>query len=187
MSKLLPDDSPKTAAKACLLGAASSSCSYAAVALARALFRKGANFTAAMVFELASTNLVTELFIIMAILLGWQFAFAELVGAPVMVVILTTLFRLFLTPGMVEQARRQADKGPRPVRTPPIMKPPAFQTRSSLGERAMGNVLNGGPPSAGGFLHNLEPLEQPWTTPATMGRRRGRRLAGQNASSIAPK
>jgi hypothetical protein len=66
MSRLLPDDSPRSLATACLLGAASSSCSYAAVALARSLFRKGANFTAAMAFELASTNLVAELAIILA-------------------------------------------------------------------------------------------------------------------------
>src|SRR5207247_1368673 len=58
MGKLLPDDSPKTLTIACGLGAASSSCSYAAVALARSIFRKGANFTSAMAFELASTNLV---------------------------------------------------------------------------------------------------------------------------------
>src|SRR5437016_2938412 len=74
MSRLLPDDSPHTLIVASLLGAASSSCSYAAVALARSLFRKGANFTAAIAFQLASTNLVLELGIIMIILLGWQFA-----------------------------------------------------------------------------------------------------------------
>src|SRR6059058_1860852 len=60
MRRLLPDDRPRTLAVACGLGAASSSCSYAAVALARSLFRKGANFTAAMAFEIASTNLVIE-------------------------------------------------------------------------------------------------------------------------------
>src|SRR5438874_1686249 len=80
MTKLLPDDSPKSLAIACGLGAASSSCSYAAAALARSLFRKGANFTAAMAFMLASTNLVAELGIIMAILLGWQFTLAEFAG-----------------------------------------------------------------------------------------------------------
>jgi uncharacterized membrane protein YraQ (UPF0718 family) len=111
MSRLLPDDSPRTLAIACLLGAASSSCSYAAVALARSLFRKGANFTAAIVFQLASTNLVLELGIIMIVLLGWQFAAAEFIGAPIMVVILVWLFRRFLTDEMVETARRQADKG----------------------------------------------------------------------------
>ena len=60
MSRLLPDDSPRSLAVACGLGAASSSCSYAAVALARSIFRKGANFTASMAFEFASTNLVIE-------------------------------------------------------------------------------------------------------------------------------
>src|SRR5438034_1122288 len=74
MSKLLPNDSPKSLAVACGLGAASSSCSYAAVALARSIFRKGADFTAAMAFELASTNLVAELSIILIVLMGWQFA-----------------------------------------------------------------------------------------------------------------
>jgi uncharacterized protein len=111
MSRLLPDDSPRTLLIACALGAASSSCSYAAVALARSLFRKGANFTAAMVFQLASTNLVVELGIVMILLLGWQFALAELIGAPFMVVILALLFRRFLTMEMVERAKHQADKG----------------------------------------------------------------------------
>src|SRR5205085_5342881 len=76
MTKLLPDDSPRSIAIATALGAASSSCSYAAVALARSIFRKGANFTAAMAFQFASTNLVIELGIIMIILMGWQFALA---------------------------------------------------------------------------------------------------------------
>ncbi|SRR5581483_3524779 len=110
MTKLLPDESPKTLAIACVLGAASSSCSYAAVALARSLFRKGANFTAAIGFMLASTNLVAELGIIMAILLCWQFTLAEFLGGPVMVAILALLFRLFLKRHMVE-AREQADRG----------------------------------------------------------------------------
>src|SRR5919109_1737527 len=78
MSRLLPDDSPKTLAIACGLGAASSSCSYAAVAIARSIFRKGPNFTAAMAFELASTNLVAELTIIIVVLLGWQFCFGRI-------------------------------------------------------------------------------------------------------------
>src|SRR5881409_887070 len=93
MRRLMPDDSPKTLAIASLLGAASSSCSYAAVALARSLFRKGADFTAAIAFQLASTNLVLELGIIMIILLGWPFAAAEFIGAPVMVAILVWPFR----------------------------------------------------------------------------------------------
>src|SRR5438874_331018 len=101
MSRLLPDDSPRTLTLAAGLGAASSSCSYAAVALARSIFRKGANFTASMVFELASTNLVIELGIIIIVLMGWPFALAEFVGAPVMVAILMMLSRMFLKPEMV--------------------------------------------------------------------------------------
>ena len=82
MSILLPDDKPKTLVKASLLGAASSSCSYAAVALGRSIFRKGGNFTSAMAFEMASTNLVIELGVIMLLLLGWQFTAAEFIGGP---------------------------------------------------------------------------------------------------------
>ena len=111
MSKLLPDDSPKTLAIATGLGAASSSCSYAAVALARSIFRRGANFTAAMAFELASTNLVAELSIILIVLMGWQFALAEFAGGPLMVAIVAVLFKLFLSRKLVKQAKEQADKG----------------------------------------------------------------------------
>ncbi len=108
---LLGDDRPRTLAVAAGLGAASSSCSYAAVALARSLFRKGANFTAAMAFEVASTNLVVELGIILALLMGWQFTAAEFVGGPVMIVALAVLFRLFLRGGLLRQAREQAGRG----------------------------------------------------------------------------
>src|SRR5438094_3694865 len=111
MAKVLPDDSAKSISIACGLGAASSSCSYAAVALARSIFRKGANFTAAMAFQFASTNLVIELGIIIIVLMGWQFAAAEFIGGPLMIVIMAMLFKVFLTPRLVEAARRQADKG----------------------------------------------------------------------------
>ncbi len=111
MSRLLPDDSPRSIVKALALGAASSSCSYAAVALARSLFRKGANFTAAMAFEMASTNLVVELSIIMLVFLGWQLTAAEFVGAPLMVAFLVLLFRRFLRRDLLDEAKRQADKG----------------------------------------------------------------------------
>src|SRR5213596_2500644 len=111
MTRLLPDDSPRSLAIACGLGGASSSCSYAAVALARSIFRKGANFTASMAFEFASTNLVIELGIILALLMGWQFTLAEFVGGPLMVVLLALLFRAFLSPRLLELARRQADRG----------------------------------------------------------------------------
>jgi uncharacterized protein len=115
MTRLLPDDSPRSIATATGLGAASSSCSYAAVALARSIFRKGADFTSAMAFEFASTNLVIELGIIMAILLGWQFTLAEFVGGPLMIAALWLLFRSFLSQGLLDAARKQADRGLRGV------------------------------------------------------------------------
>src|SRR5258708_12388485 len=105
MTRLLPDDSRRSIAIALGLGAASSSCSYAAVALARSLFRKGADFTAAMAFEMASTNLVLELSIIMLVLMGWQFMLAEAIGAPIMVAILVMLFRRFLRPQPLPDAQ----------------------------------------------------------------------------------
>jgi uncharacterized membrane protein YraQ (UPF0718 family) len=111
IERLLGNDSPKTLVVATGLGIASSSCSYAAVALARALFRTGANFTAAMVFEIASTNLVIELGIIMALLLGWQFTAAEFVGGPIMIVLIAVLFRLFLRQRLIDATKHQADKG----------------------------------------------------------------------------
>ena len=111
MRRLLPDDSPRTVARATGLGAASSSCSYAAVALARSLFRKGADFTSAMAFQFASTNLVFELGIVMGLLLGWEFVAGEFVGGPLMIVLMVVAFRLFLTPRLLAEARAQAEKG----------------------------------------------------------------------------
>jgi hypothetical protein len=111
MSSLLPDDRAGTILKACGLGAASSSCSYAAVALARSMFRKGANFTAAMAFQFASTNLVLELGILLAVLMGWQFTLAEFTGGPLMIAIMVLLFKALLTPKFVDAARTQAEKG----------------------------------------------------------------------------
>ncbi|MBF9069786.1 permease [Streptacidiphilus fuscans] len=107
----LGDDRPRTLAVAAGLGMASSSCSYAAVALARSLFRKGANFTAAMAFAIASTNLVVELGVILALLMGWQFTLAEFAGGPVMIVVLAVLFRFTLRERLLRGAREQADRG----------------------------------------------------------------------------
>ena len=109
--RLLGDDRPRTLALSAGFGAASSSCSYAAVALARSLFRKGANFTAAMAFEIASTNLVVELGVILALLMGWQFTAAEFVGGPIMIVVLAVLFRLFLRQRLLDRAQEQAERG----------------------------------------------------------------------------
>src|SRR6202165_4620168 len=91
-------------------GAASSSCSYAAVAVARALFRRGARFSNAIIFEFASTNLVFELGLVLLIFLGWQFVAAEFAGGLLMAVILWILFKLSLQQRMVEPANSQADR-----------------------------------------------------------------------------
>jgi uncharacterized membrane protein YraQ (UPF0718 family) len=110
IARLLPNDRPRSLATATALGAASSSCSYAAVALARSLYRKGANFTAAVAFQIASTNLVIELGLILALLLGWQFTAAEFVGGPVMIVLIAVLFRRLLKPRLLGEAHAQAER-----------------------------------------------------------------------------
>jgi uncharacterized membrane protein YraQ (UPF0718 family) len=111
ITRRLGDDRPATLALAAGLGAASSSCSYAAVALARSLFRNGASFTAAMVFEIASTNLVIELGIILALLISWQFTLAEYVGGVIMIILVGIAFKAFVGEKLVEGARRQAERG----------------------------------------------------------------------------
>lgn len=111
VSRVLGKDSPKSVAIATGLGAASSSCSYAAVAVARTLFRKGASLPNAIIFEFASTNLVFELGLVLFILLGWQFLVAELSGGLVMVILLALIFHFTLRPRLVEAARRQAERG----------------------------------------------------------------------------
>jgi uncharacterized membrane protein YraQ (UPF0718 family) len=96
------------------LGAASSSCSYAAVAIAKSLFQKGASAASALAFQLASTNLVWELGLILWVLIGWQFTVAEYLGGIVMIVLMTVLLRLFVSRPLEEDARtraRAADAG----------------------------------------------------------------------------
>lgn len=111
VAKLMPDSGPRSLAIAAGLGAASSSCSYAAVALARTLFRKGADFRAAMAFEFASTNLVFELGLTLLVLLGWRFAAAEFLGGPIMIVLLALMMRVVVRRRMVDTARQQAERG----------------------------------------------------------------------------
>ena len=111
MSKLLPDSSAGTIVKASAMGAASSSCSYAATALARTLFRKGADFIAAMAFQFASTNLVVELSVLLCVMLGWQFMAAEFVGGPIMIALLVVLLRATLRPRIIAAARAHAERG----------------------------------------------------------------------------
>ena len=96
------------------LGAASSSCSYAAIAIAKSLFQKGASAASALAFQFSSTNLVFELGIVIWVLIGWQFTLAEFVGGLVLITIMTLLLRLFVPGRVEEQARehaRRADSG----------------------------------------------------------------------------
>jgi uncharacterized membrane protein YraQ (UPF0718 family)/YHS domain-containing protein len=108
---LLGKDDLRGITFATLAGAASSSCSYAAVAVGRGLFRKGSTFSNAILFEFASTNLVFELGLVLLVLLGWQFLAAEFAGGLLMIAILAAVFKYTLRTGMVESARVQAEKG----------------------------------------------------------------------------
>ena len=110
VERLLGDDKPRTVALANVLGAAASSCSYAAVAMARTLVRKGAGFAAAMAFEIASTNLVVEIGVVLAVLLGWHFTAAEFMGGPIMIVVVALWFRLFVRRRFLAAARRPAER-----------------------------------------------------------------------------
>src|ERR1700757_1137769 len=96
MQRLLGRGGPREIARASVLGAASSSCSYAASAMAKTLFQRGADFVSSMVFMFASTNLVIELGIVIWVLLGWQFALGELVGGVIMIVLFVLLARAVL-------------------------------------------------------------------------------------------
>src|SRR5437764_10403596 len=99
---------PRPVALATGLGAASSSCSYAAIAIAKSLFQKGASAASALAFQFASTNLVIELGVVIWVLLGWQFTLAEFVGGLVLIVVMTALLRLFVSRRLEEQAREHA-------------------------------------------------------------------------------
>ncbi len=99
---------PKPVAWATGLGAASSSCSYAAIAIARSLLQKGASATTALAFQFASTNLVWELGLVLWVLIGWQFTLAEYVGGVILIALMAALLRFFVSPRLEEQAREHA-------------------------------------------------------------------------------
>src|SRR5438128_5882667 len=101
----LSGSGPKPVAWATGLGAASSSCSYAAVAIAKSLFQKGASAASALAFQFASTNLVWELGLVLWVLIGWRFTLAEFVGGIVLIVFMTVLLRLFVSPKLEAEAR----------------------------------------------------------------------------------
>ena len=113
MERILGNHKPKTIVKASFFGAVSSSCSYAASALAKSLISKGADFTAAMVFMFASTNLVLELGLILWVLIGWQFALAEFVGGAIMIILLTLVIpKLFADIKSGARSLQMADEAP---------------------------------------------------------------------------
>ena len=111
MQKAMGDHRPRTIVRTSLLGAASSSCSYAASALAKSLFQRGADFTSSMIFMFASTNLVLELGIILWLLMGWQFAAAEFVGGAIMIMLFTLLAPRIFPAAELEQARARLNAG----------------------------------------------------------------------------
>jgi uncharacterized membrane protein YraQ (UPF0718 family)/YHS domain-containing protein len=111
MQRALGDHRPRTIAKAGFFGAASSSCSYAAAALAKTLFARGSDFTAAQAFMFASTNLVVELGVVLWLLIGWQFALAEFVGGTIMIALLALVLPRVIGPEDVQTARSRLRDG----------------------------------------------------------------------------
>ena len=107
MQRALGDHRPVTVAKASFFGMISSSCSYASGALAKSLFARGADFTSAMIFMIASTNLVVELGIVLWLLIGWQFALAEFVGGAIMIVLIALILPRFVPASWLGRAREQ--------------------------------------------------------------------------------
>src|SRR5207302_7507823 len=106
MQRVMGDHRPPAVARATFFGMVSSSCSYAATAMAKSLFQKGADFITAMVFMFASTNLVIELGVVLLILMGWQFAVAEFVGGVIMIVLLVALGGVVLNRRVTARARQ---------------------------------------------------------------------------------
>src|SRR5437763_7984765 len=104
MQRVMGDHRPPAAARATFFGMVSSSCSYAATAMAKSLYEKGADFLSAMVFMFASTNLVLELGVVLLILMGWQFAAGEFVGGPIMIVLVVIVGGSVFTPRLVDAA-----------------------------------------------------------------------------------
>ena len=108
VERALGEDGAWPVGLATVLGAVSSSCSYAAVAIARSLFAKGASAASSLAFQFASTNLVWELGVVLWVLIGWQFTLAEFVGGLVMIALMTILLRVFVSPRLEEVAREHA-------------------------------------------------------------------------------
>jgi uncharacterized membrane protein YraQ (UPF0718 family) len=115
----LAGSGPGAVAKATGLGAASSSCSYAAIAIAKSLFEKGASAATSLAFQFASTNLVWELGLVLWVLIGWQFTLAEFVGGVLLIILMTLLLRFVVSPRLEERARRHAQSADAGHQHPP--------------------------------------------------------------------
>jgi len=111
MERVMGDHRAPAVARASGLGMVSSSCSYAATAMAKSLFQKGADFTTAMIFMFASTNLVLELGVVLVVLLGWQFAAAEFVGGPIMIILLALTGSFVVGRHLASSARKRLQSG----------------------------------------------------------------------------
>jgi len=111
MHRVMGNHRPKAILRASAFGMVSSSCSYAASAMAKSLFQKGADFVTAMVFMFASTNLVVELGVVLAVLMGWQFAAAEFIGGPIMIVLLALSGAVIIRHALTERARQRLEAG----------------------------------------------------------------------------
>jgi uncharacterized membrane protein YraQ (UPF0718 family)/YHS domain-containing protein len=136
MQRRLPDHGPRSVLRASFYGAISSSCSYAASATAKSLFQKGADFVASMVFMFASTNLVVELGVVLAVLIGWQFVAAEFVGGAIMIALLATAGGLFLRGRALDEARQRVGASPAHPSGPglaPARQRPLGRVRSLAG------------------------------------------------------
>src|SRR5207253_8715243 len=110
IERALSGSGPRPVALATGLGAASSSCSYAAIAIAKSLFQKGASAATVLAFQFASTNLVWELGLVLWVLIGWQFTLAEYIGGLVMIVLMAVLLRAFVSPRLEARAREHAQQ-----------------------------------------------------------------------------
>ncbi len=133
MQRSLGDHRPRTVAKASVFGMISSSCSYAASALAKSLFARGADFTSAMIFMIASTNLVVELGLVLWLLIGWQFALAEFVGGAIMIILLAVVLPRVVPADWVEPARARLGGTPAEVAEEVSRQPWQHRIRTAAG------------------------------------------------------
>ena len=144
MQRALGDHRPAAVLRASGYGMVSSSCSYAASAMAKSLFQRGADFVSATVFMVASTNLVVELGIVLLVLLGWRFAAAEFVGGPIMIVLLVALGGLALRGSSVARARRRLEERASATTTTPASRRRSRRTStSSLRRRSSARPVPG--------------------------------------------